>query len=191
MNKEIQNIIKELDECISKKRLRHSIGVMYTAGCMAMRYNVSVDNAYYAGILHDCAKEYTDNELLKICKKNNVPVSDFEKENAFLLHGKAGACLAAKRYGITDENILNPIKYHTTGRVAMSVPEQIIFIADYIEPNRAMFDGLEEIRHMAFVDLDKACAMVIDNCINYIKSTGRLKLGEDTIKTYDYYKQYL
>lgn len=191
MNKEIQNIIKELGECISKKRLRHSIGVMYTAGCMAMRYNVSVDNAYYAGILHDCAKEYSDNELLKICKKNNVPVSDFEKENAFLLHGKAGACLAAKRYGITDENILDPIRYHTTGRVAMSVPEQIIFIADYIEPNRAMFDGLEEIRHMAFVDLDKACAMVIENCINYIKSTGRLNLGEDTIKTYDYYKKYL
>lgn len=191
MNKAIQHIIESLSKDMSKKRLRHSIGVMYTAGCLAMRYGTSVDDAYLAGILHDCAKELDDAKLISICRKNKMSITDHEMSNPFLLHGKAGACIAAKKYGITSPHILDPIIYHTTGRAGMTVPEQIIFVADYIEPNRKMFDGLEQIRHMAFIDIDKTCALVIDNCIRYLNGKGCVDMGEDTLKTYEFYKKYM
>lgn len=191
MNKEIRNIIDDLSKYMSRKRLRHSIGVMYTAGCLAMRYKSSLHDAYLAGILHDCAKEYDDSELISMCRKNNIEITDYEMANPFLLHGKAGAYIAEEKYGIKSPDILGPIIFHTTGRAGMTLPEQVIFVADYIEPNRKPFDGLEQVRHTAFLDIDKTCALIIDNCIKYLNGKGCKDMGADTVKTYDYYKKYI
>lgn len=191
MNKEIQKIIDDLSKHMSGKRLRHSIGVMYTAGCLAMRYGTSTDDAYLAGILHDCAKEYDDDKLISICRKNNLGMTDYEKSNPFLLHGKAGAYVAEEKYGIKSPDILGPIIFHTTGRAGMTLPEQILFVADYIEPNRKMIDGLGHIRHTAFIDIDKTCALIIENCIKYLNGKGCVDMGADTLETYEYYKKYM
>ncbi len=191
MNREIQNIIDDLSKHLSEKRLRHSIGVMYTAGCLAMRYGASVDDAYLAGILHDCAKEYGNDKLIRICRKNNLGITDYELSNPFLLHGKAGAYVAEEKYGIKSPDILGPIIFHTTGRAGMTLPEQIVFVADFIEPNRKMIEGLEHIRHTAFIDIDKTCALIVDNCLKYLKGKGCVDMGDDILKTYDYYKNML
>ena len=92
------------------------------------------------------------------CKKNNIPFTEFEKENPYLLHGKIGAFIAKDKFDIKDEDILNSITWHTTGRPNMSLLEKIIFVADYIEPSRYKMPRLKELRKMAFVDIDK-CLM--------------------------------
>lgn len=192
MNKELQSIISITSDRLSKKRFRHSLGVMYTAANMAMRYGVDIERASLAGILHDIAKEHSDSKLIEICNKNNVSISNYEMEKPYLLHGKAAACIAAKKLDIDDEEILSAIAYHTVGKKEMTPLEAIVFIADYIEPNRKMVPGLPEIRKEAFNDYNKAVAMILRNVIDYINGSDDYgDIDEDTLETYEYYKQYL
>ena len=95
----IQHVLKkELDD----NRYQHTLGVMYTAASMAMRYDVDVLKALYAGLLHDCAKCIPNDKKLHLCGKYGFTVSDIERENPSLLHAKLGACLAHEKYGVTD-----------------------------------------------------------------------------------------
>ena len=192
MNKEIQDIISSASEKLSKKRFRHSLGVMYTAANMAMRYDADIEKASIAGILHDIAKEYSDSKLIEVCTKNDIIITDYEMKKPYLLHGKAAACIAAKKYNIKDEDILSAIAYHTVGKKEMTTLEAIIFIADYIEPNRKIVPGLPEIRKEAFVDYNKAAAMILRNVIDYINESDKnLGIDGDTMGTFEYYKKYL
>ncbi len=170
------------------KRFEHTLGVEYTAASLAMRYEYDLIDAQTAGLLHDCAKCLSDKTQLSICKKHNLSVSAVESRNPFLLHAKTGACLAEKKYGITDQNILNAIRYHTTGRPGMGLLEKIIFLADYIEPGRKHAPNLSEIRKLAFLDLDMALEKVLEDTLGYLKSSG----GETdpmTEKTWRYYRK--
>ena len=133
---------KELDE----NRYHHTLGVMYTSASMAMRYDVDVQKALYAGLLHDCAKCIPSDKKIRLCEKYGLPVSSVEKENPSLLHARLGAYLAHEKYGVKDEEIIYAIESHTTGRPGMSMLEKIVYIADYIEPGRRelpnMADGI-------------------------------------------------
>ena len=103
----------EIEEKLCKKqnprRFRHTLGVQYTSVCLAMRYGESLEKAAYAGLLHDCAKHMDNDKLLQKCGKHGLPVSDAERRNPFLLHGKVGAWLAEHKYGIADRDILDAI----------------------------------------------------------------------------------
>lgn len=175
-----------------KKRLKqgryiHSVGVMYTAMNLAMRYGISIHDAGVAGILHDCAKGMNNEELIKYCRDNNIELTEDEKENYSLIHSKAGAYMATDKYKISDEGILNAIRYHTTGRPAMTKLEQIIYVADYIEPGRKEIPGLDEVRKQVYLDIDYACALILGNTIEYLENEGK-NVGNISIKAYDYYK---
>lgn len=159
-----QKLIKELEA----KRYEHTIGVADTAFSLALRYGINAEKAYVAGLLHDCAKCYDNDKKMSLCKKYDVRLSDIEKENPFLIHAKLGAAVAREKYGITDPEILEAIKYHTTGKPNMGLLEKIIFSADYIEPNRKMILGLEEIRKTIFIDLDKAIYIILKNTIQHL-----------------------
>ena len=147
-----KNIKKYIKKRLTKERYRHSLGVAYTAIALAMKYNPDTSNSDFmkkaelAGLLHDCAKNMDNDKKIHICDKNNISYSSLEAENAFLLHGKVGAYIAKTKFGIEDEDILNAIIWHTTGRPGMSILEKIIFIADYIEPGRKAAPNLTEIR---------------------------------------------
>ncbi|KAI4452908.1 developmentally regulated gtp-binding protein-related [Holotrichia oblita] len=175
---------------LSKKRYLHTLGVQHTAACLAMRYHADYHNANLAGLLHDCAKCNSDKTILKKCIKYNINVSDTEKRNPSLLHGKLGAYYGKTRFGIEDEDILNAVIYHTTGRPNMSLLEKIIFIADYIEPERKGIPGLKKIRIAAFEDLDKALFLALENTLNYLQNntSNKNEIDETTTKTYYYYK---
>lgn len=182
-----QDIYEKLQKKLKNKRFIHTIGVAYTAANLAYRYNEDSKLAFRAGLLHDCAKYMNDEEMLKFCKKNNIEISDVEKVNPGLLHAKAGEYIARNDYGESDEGVLSAIRWHTTGRVGMSLLEKIVFVADYIEPNRNMDVELELIRQTAYSDLDKCITIIYENTLKYIKGSNK-HLDPTTTSAYEYYR---
>ena len=173
-----------------KKRYEHTLGVAYTAACLAMCYDIDTERAEIAGLLHDCAKCLSNEKKIELCKRQSIEINMTEAGNPFLLHAKAGAYLAKQKYGIGDEDILNAVRYHTTGRPGMSTLEKIVFIADYIEPGRDHSVRLPELRRLAFQDLDKALLQILKDTLYYLRGTEN-EIDPMTQKTYDYYKKML
>ncbi len=190
MDGQLHSIEKELKKELDKSRYEHTIGVMYTAGCLAMRYGYDMKKAMLAGLLHDCAKNIPSDKKIKMCKKNHIKLSRIETENPYLIHAKLGAFLAKEKYGVEDEEILHAIRVHTTGAPAMNLLDKIIFLADYIEPNRTKAQNLPQIRHIAFEDIDKAVVKTLEDTLGYLKdSRKRDSIDPITLQTYEYYKE--
>lgn len=193
MTDEIQKIQSKLKNKLTEKRYIHTLGVQYTAAALAMRYKVSIDDASKAGLLHDCAKNYSNEELIKRCHKHNIDITEIELRNGFLLHAKLGAYYAKSKYGIENESILSAIRYHTTGKTGMNMLEKIIFTADYIEPSRKPLPNLDDIRSLSFVDIDEAVYRILDATLNYLgndaatDNKGR-EIDNHTIEAFRYYK---
>ena len=188
----MKKIKKYLKKHLTKERYHHTVGVAYTAMSMAMKYNPQPDNnefiikAEIAGLLHDCAKCMDNDKKIRICNKNQISYSKIEAENPYLLHGKVGAYIARKEFDILDEDILNAITWHTTGRPDMSLLEKIIFVADYIEPSRRPIPELNLIRQLAFTDIDQAVIKILENTLKYLNEKGN-PIDDMTQKTYDSY----
>ena len=188
----MKKIKKYLKKHLTKERYHHTVGVAYTAMSMAMKYNPQPDNnefmikAEIAGLLHDCAKCMDNDKKIRICNKNQISYSKIEAENPYLLHGKVGAYIARKEFDILDEDILNAITWHTTGRPAMSLLEKIIFVADYIEPSRRPIPELNLIRQLAFTDIHQAVIKILENTLKYLNEKGN-PIDDMTQKTYDSY----
>lgn len=174
---EDSKLLRELEKKMRKaqdaKRFEHTLGVEFTAAALAMRYGGSVTEAQIAGVLHDCAKCLSDEKRLKICDRHGIPVSDVERRNPFLLHAKAGAYLAEKKYDIRNRpEVVNAIRYHTTGREDMGLLEKIVFVADYIEPGRRHAPNLPEIRRLAFENLDAAVLRILEDTLEHLRKSG-------------------
>ncbi|MBQ4284748.1 MAG: bis(5'-nucleosyl)-tetraphosphatase (symmetrical) YqeK [Lachnospira sp.] len=170
-----------------KSRYHHTIAVANTAACLAFAHGADSEKAFIAGLLHDCAKCISDEELIHICTANNIPISEAEYASPYLLHAKVGAFYAQNKYMVEDEDILNAITYHTTGRPQMSLLEEIVFLADYIEPYRNKANNLNTVRSEAFKDIKEAIYIVTRDTLNYLKRTGKTidSLTYDTYKFYE------
>ena len=179
-------IEKKLSKYLDEDRFQHTMGVMYTSACLAMVHGYDIKDAQVSGLLHDCAKCIPNKKKLKMCSEHNIPVSDFERSHPFLLHSRLGAYIAHEKYGIDDQEILSAINYHTTGRREMSLLEKIIYIADYIEPNRREIPGLSKIRQIVFQNIDQAICLSSERTIRYLEDNGN-KIDPMTIKTYEFY----
>lgn len=185
---DIKKLRNQIEKIQDKKRFEHTLGVASTAQMLATIHGANPTDAYVAGLLHDCAKCLSNEKRLKICKKNHIEVSELELRNPFMLHAKVGRFLAEAKYDIKDEDILKAIESHTTGRPGMSLLEKIVFIADYIEPNRKTIPNLMELRKLSFQDIDQALIGILQNTLTYLKDT-REEIDEKTQQTYDYYKE--
>ncbi len=181
-------IEKELKKQLKPSRYTHTLGVCYTACALAMRWGVSVDKCRIAGLLHDCAKYMSKEELFDYASAHDITLSEAEKIAPQLIHAKVGAFMAKDTYGITDEDVLHAISVHTTGCPDMNLYDEIIFVSDYIEPNREPVPHLEEIRNMAFSDLEMAVRMILKNTIFYLKETNAY-IDPTTQETLDYYEK--
>lgn len=188
MNERILKIQHMLKKELDENRYQHTLGVMYTSASMAMRYDVDVQKALYAGLLHDCAKCIPGDKKIHLCEKYGLSVSEVEKENPSLLHAKLGACLAQKKYEIQDKEILQAIESHTTGRPAMSLLEKIVYIADYIEPGRKNLPNMADVRKLAFRDIDECLYRILKDSLVYLNSRN-IMVDPMTQKTYEYYKK--
>ena len=177
---------KKLAKYLDEDRYNHTLGVMYTCAALAMVHGCNMKDAQAAGLLHDSAKCIPNKKKLKMCEHNKIPVTEFEKGHPFLLHAKLGAYLAEEKYGIKDSEILSAITYHTTGKPEMRVLKKIVYIADYIEPNRDQAPHLDKIRQMAFTDLDQCLLMILKQTLEYLESKGA-EIDPMTLETYQYY----
>lgn len=188
MGKELGRIelIRAMEKELKYARFVHTMGVAFTATSMAACYGTDIWKAEIAGILHDCAKYCSTEKMESLCKKEGIRISEIEKGNTALLHSKAGSVLAKTKYGVTDPEILEAIRFHTTGRPGMTLLEKIIFISDYIEPGRTTAPRLDEIRKTAFADIDEALRMILSDTLKYLSSSGK-EVDPMTQKTYDYY----
>ena len=184
------SIEQKLQETLKPKRFVHTLGVAYLSASLAMCHGVSHRDALIAGLLHDCAKNYPEDKMLKECLNLNIPLSDHEKRIPELIHAAYGAYLAKEEYQIVQEDILLAVRNHTLGRPNMTPIEQIVYLADYLEPERTQptTPCLDDIRKIAFQSLDEATYLVSKNSIRYFESSGK-DADPMTYKVYEYYKK--
>ncbi len=152
------------------KRHAHILGVEETAVKLAQRWGADPQAARRAGILHDCTKYLSLKEHLDICKRAGIVPDEMEAGSAKLLHSKTGAALAQMVYGESDE-VYWAIYWHTTGRADMGLLEKIVYLADYMEPNRD-FEGVEELRRLCDTDLDAALQMGLEMSVADLEARG-------------------
>lgn len=179
-------INKRLHYMLSPMRFTHTQGVASEAYELAQLYGVDKSKAYLAGLLHDCAKDLSVEEKLKLYEELDLEVDDILLKQPDLMHSFLGAELAERDFNIKDEDILNAIRYHTTGRENMSTLEKIIYLADFFEPSRKYFDGIDEIKSLSYKDLDEAMIFALNNTISYNKKKNRFihPLSEAALEFY-------
>ena len=182
-----EKIKKYLENNLKEKRIIHTYSVVNEAVKLAERYGEDTEKAGFAALCHDMCRGMSTAALNMYVRQLGLPKSLIDKPN--LSHGKVAAEILKKDYGITDDEILNAVSYHTTGRAGMSVFEKIIFLADAIEPERT-YPTVDETRALAYIDLDRACINSLERTIEYINGTGNY-LDPDTIKARDDLKEKL
>lgn len=174
----IDLIKADLKEKLPKKRYEHTLGVAYTAAALAMCYGEDILKAELAGILHDVAKAKKSFELKDDMKGYIDPYTDgayvdlIANKAPQILHAIYAPYLAKKDYKIEDKDILSAIRWHTTGKKDMTMLEKIVFVADYIEPNRKKLPDLDRIRTLSFHDISEAVKVTAKSTIEYLGSQG-------------------
>ncbi|OCA92487.1 bis(5'-nucleosyl)-tetraphosphatase (symmetrical) YqeK [Pseudobacillus wudalianchiensis] len=169
-------------EQITEHRYVHTLGVVDTSILLAERYGADTKKAELAAIFHDYAKFRPKEEMAAIIKQQNMDprLLAFHSE---LWHAPVGAYLVQKEAGIEDEEVLNAIRYHTSGRIGMTLLEKVVYVADYIEPGRH-FPGVEEVRELAKKDLDAALIQALKNTIQFLMKKNQ-PVYPDTFHTYN------
>lgn len=183
--------LPELRACsysmIRHKRVAHVMGVEEEAVRLAKFWGADPELARHAGILHDCTKYLELAPQLHLCEKYGIPLDDLEQKAVKLLHSKTGACIAKYIFGEPDE-VYEAIFWHTTGRANMTLLDKILYMADYIEPNRD-FDGVEELRRLAYTDLDQAMLLGVESTIQEMEQRG-VPIHKNTLAARDWLKKH-
>lgn len=172
---------------LTAEKYVHSLGTAEAAKAIAEKCAYDEDKAYFAGLVHDCAKNLAFEKQLELVKRAPFKLIEGETDNAKILHAPAGAVLAREIFGIEDEEILSAIRWHTLGRVEMSMLEKIIFLADKIEPETRGREDYE--KRLKALDNPKMLEKEILDCYIYtIKSLvdRQLKICNQTIDVYNY-----
>lgn len=152
------------------KRVPHVLGCRETAVRLARRWGEDVLDAETAAILHDITKKMPVTEQLQFCEKCGIIIPNFAEEYEAMFHAFSGAAAAVLEFGVSDR-VRDAIMWHTTGKAGMALLEKIIWLADYIEPNRTT-PGVEEVRALAFENLDAALVLAMEHSIGYMTEAG-------------------
>ncbi len=171
---------------VHQKRVPHIRGCEEEAARLARRWGEDETAARRAGILHDCTKYLDLEPQLALCRKYGVELDELEQVAVKLLHSKTGACIARDVFG-EDERVAGAICWHTTGKENMTTLEKILYLADYIEPNRD-FEGVERLRQLAYEDLDRALLLGVETTIQEMKDR-RLPIHRKTLLARDWLRR--
>lgn len=187
MNEQIITFRKQLKSKLDPMRYEHSLSVSFLCVGLAMRYGYDIGKAELAGLMHDCAKRFTDNELIARCQKHGLELTQEEQKVPAVIHAKYGAWLAKNKFGIRDEEILSAIACHTTGKPGMGMLDKILYIADYIEPRRDKASNLPRMRYLAFQDLDLAMYEILAGSLEYLEKKGSVTdpMTQDAYQYFD------
>jgi predicted HD superfamily hydrolase involved in NAD metabolism len=159
------------EELAQEHRYAHVVRVARLADRLAARHSEDAAKARVAGMLHDLARLYPVTRLIAECERRDMPIAEFERANPIVLHARLGAELAHDRFGIDDPAILSAIRCHTVPEAGMSRLDEILHLADGVEPGRA-YPERAALETLAFRDLDAAMFGVINATIAYLRSTG-------------------
>lgn len=170
-----------LKENLSPRRYRHTLGCVKLANELAQIYSADSEKINTAALLHDVAKELSVEEMQRELKKANMQAPISVENNPALLHAYASAAMAQSRFDIEDQEILDAILYHTTGRENMTLSEKIIFIADATEEGRTYHPQIKLWREEAKENLDSAVLKVLEYNVIKIVKRGFI-LDENTVK---------
>ena len=168
---------ERVKEHLAPKRVPHVLGTELEAVRLARRWGEDENDAAEAAILHDITKKLDRNEQLQLCQRYGIITDTSEGANSKLFHAMTGAALARELFGV-PAHIESAIRWHTTGRPAMTRLEKIVYLADYIEPNRHGFEGLEELRKLAYEDLDAAMLFGLRLSIADLRAGGTEPQGD-------------
>ncbi len=176
-----QGLQSWLQQRLSEQRYQHSLGAQQKAIEIARNFKLSesiVEKAGLAGLLHDAAKLSSPAELLEMVTMFNIDISDAERESPQVLHPFVGAELARWELNIQDEDVLNAIRYHTTGRAGMSDVEKLVYLADKIEGNTRNPLYTQKItsilNYQDPTTLDKAVLYIMDSTITFLIEKGQV-----------------
>lgn len=173
-----------LKERLVEKRYIHSLNVADSALELAQKYGADKEKAYFAGLVHDIMKNASDEEQLQIMEKGGIILTRTEKENKKLWHAMAGECYLRAEMGITDEDILNAVRYHTTGRAGMSLLEKVVYIADYISAERD-YEDVDVMRDLSLnAGLDEAALYALKYSFRSLSEKGKL-IHTDSVEYYN------
>ena len=171
----VDEMRRELQRRLKKSRFAHSIGVANTAVKLAKKFGVDEDKAYIAGLLHDCAREFENEDLPAEAVKRGIKIGEVENVAPLLLHSYIGAQMVTEIYGVDDKEIIQAIYRHTVGAKNMSALDKIIYFADMIEPNRD-YPGVDKLRNLAetSTDLDEIILTALNESIIFVIQKGAL-----------------
>ena len=187
-NIDTKQIIEKLNTMLKPKRLEHSIDVAKCAIKLSEIYGYDKEKAYLAGLVHDCAKYFTKEQIDSYVEKYNIELDPLEVDNIALSHSVIGSFVIQDVFNIQDMDIINAVRYHTTGRENMSILEKIIFMADMIEEGRN-FPGVDELRKLSFNgQLDKALITSLNNTIKFVIENNQL-IHPRSVKARNYLMQ--
>lgn len=175
-------LIDRLKKALKDKRFQHVLRVEETAVKLAEQYGVDVEKASIAGLCHDYAKQRPDEDFIAEIKKKGLNPLLLDYGNA-IWHGVVGAELIKDELGIWDEDILNAVRHHTTGAPVMTKLEQVIYMADYIEPGRD-FTGVKKARVITAANLQAGVAYQTKHTLAYLIENGK-PVYSKTIDTYN------
>ena len=178
-----EELYEDVKSRLSEKRFRHTEGVIKRAVEYAEVYNANIEDTKLAALAHDIAKEIPQGESLELIKRYGMELDEIEKVNFNLVHSKLGAEIVKEKYGF-NEDIINAIKYHTTGRENMSILEKIIFLADATEENRT-YKELNDLIEMIKNDIDEGMLFTLQWTFNDITNKKYL-LHLDSVKAYNF-----
>jgi predicted HD superfamily hydrolase involved in NAD metabolism len=165
---------------LTKKRLIHSCNVSLEAVKLANLYGADTIKAETAGLLHDIEKDTPGDMQLQTIEKYSIILDNVERSSQKLWHAIAGAAVLKNEYGITDPDILNAVRYHTTGRAGMSLLEKVIYLADFISADRD-YEGVEGLRTAIYASFDGGFRAALDFSINELVGKGAA-LHLDTVR---------
>lgn len=168
---ELEHIIDSVRARMPAKRWEHVQGVMDTAVILAERYGADPYKAHLAAIVHDVAKYWPISQLEHTVIEQDIQ-GDLLAYDRQLLHAHVGAYVAEEEYGIVDPEVLDAIRYHTSGRADMTLLDKIVCLADYMEPGRD-FPGVNDIRKLAETNLDQALIAGFNSTITFLIAQGK------------------
>ncbi len=178
---EISEIHAFLKSSISESRYLHTLGVVETAVKLSLLHGVDEEKARLCALIHDSAKCMNINDMIEISKEEGFPPDEFEISAPPVLHAPAGAAIAKRTFGIKDPMILNAVRAHTIGCLNPTKLDAVLFVADFIEPGRKPFPGLDEARTLAQSDLISALKLCARLSGEYVVSMGG-RMHPTTIK---------
>ena len=166
-NEELKNAVIRL---LKESRVQHVLGCAQTAVRLAQLWGANQTDAYRAGLLHDVTKALDGQLQKQLSQQLQIPVESFYMDNPKTLHQITGAAVAERVFG-ENADVCLAIRSHTTGCADMNTLQKIIYVADYVEPNRE-FDGIDTLRHLAETDLDGALKMGLEMTANLLSQKG-------------------